>query len=84
MVSPRTKFVSEPASAKAFLVRGDSISFQWESATPVASYPERLKLQRNNKNQKVQTNIDGKSEIKPKLRSPQTKRKHSTERVSRD
>ena len=46
--------------------------------------PERLKLQRNNKNQKAQTNIDGKSEIKPKLRSPQTKIKHSTERVSRD
>ena len=37
----RTKFVSELESAKAFLVRGDTISFQWESATPVASYLPR-------------------------------------------
>ena len=41
MVSPRTKFVSELARAKAFLVRGDTISFQWESATPVPSYLPR-------------------------------------------
>ena len=41
MVYPCTKFASELASAKAFLVRGDTISFQWESATPVASYLPR-------------------------------------------
>ena len=41
MVSPRTKFVSDLASAKAFLVRGYTISFHWESATPVVSYLPR-------------------------------------------